>query len=431
MSQPRPSPLAASREDEEVGNYLELLALIGQDFAMSLDIDETLLLTLQRIMDNLHAEAASLFILESNDTEIVCRVSVGASDITGLRLKYGQGIVGQSIAEQASLMVRDVRADPRFNRSVDQATGFTTRSILCAPMSVNELHLGAIEVINKRGGDGLFADRDRQALRVLAATAAMAIRNATLTKSLVEQQRAQRELELVAELQQSLLPARRPPPFPVHGVNLPARTVSGDFFDYFPLDDGRICFDLGDVAGKGIQAALLMAKASSLVHCLGKTIHEPGRLLGLVNREICETAVRGMFVTMVVGVYDPASGRVRLANAGHEPPLLVGRGGEVRDYPAEAPPVGISSDLFDDGCFPEIELSLGGGSLYIFSDGVTEGRIDGGGPLGVEGLKALLHELAELSPAERIDVLANKFVQPGEPLHDDLTIIVIEKSDVR
>jgi sigma-B regulation protein RsbU (phosphoserine phosphatase) len=431
MTQPRPSGLAAAYEEEEVGNYLELLAVVGQDFAMSLDIDHTLTLTLTRIMDNLQAEAASLFILENGDTEIVCRVSVGASDITGLRLKYGQGIVGQSIAEQASLMVRDVRADPRFNRSVDEKTGFTTRSILCAPMSVNELHLGAIEVINKRGGDGLFADRDRQALRVLAATAAMAIRNATLTKSLVEQQRAQRELELVAELQQSLLPARQPPPFPVHGVNLPARTVSGDFFDYFPLDDGRICFDLGDVAGKGIQAALLMAKASSLVRCLGKTIHEPGALLGRVNREICETAVRGGFVTMVVGVYDPASGSVRLANAGHEPPLHVSRCGEVRDFPAEAPPVGISTDLFADGRFPEVELILGDGSLYVFSDGVTEGRIDGGEPLGVEGLKALLRELADLSPAERIDVLANKFVQPGEPLHDDLTIIVIEESDGR
>ena len=383
-------------------------------------------------LEYLDAEAASLFLLENRDSEIVCRVSVGASDITGLRLKYGQGIVGQSIvgqsiAEQASLMVRDVRDDPRFNRSIDKNTGFTTRSILCAPVTVNDLLLGAVEVINKRGSDGLFEERDRQALRALAASAAMAIRNTTLTRSLVEQQRVQREIELVAELQQSLLPARRPPPFPVHGVNLPARTVSGDFYDHFELPDGRIVFDLGDVAGKGIQAALLMAKASSLVRCLGKTVHDPGKLLGIVNSEICETSARGMFVTMVVGIYDPATGRIILANAGHEPPLLMSPDGAVKNFPAEAPPVGISPDLFEDGRFPEVELDLGDGSLYIFTDGMTEGRTDSDTPLGIEGVKALLGEFSDLPVEERLDVFAGKFVAHDGALHDDLTILVVEK----
>jgi sigma-B regulation protein RsbU (phosphoserine phosphatase) len=419
--------LAASDGGNEISDYLELLAAIGQDFAMSLDVDETLRLSLSRIMDYLDAEAASLFLLEDRDTEIVCRVSVGASDITGLRLKYGQGIVGQSIAEQASLMVRDVRDDPRFNRSVDSKTGFTTRSILCAPVSVNELHMGALEVINKRGGDGLFEERDRQALRALAASAAMAIRNATLAKSLIDQQRVQREIELVAELQLSLLPARQLPTFPVHGVNLPARTVSGDFYDFFELPDGRICFDLGDVAGKGIQAALLMAKASSLVRCLGKTIHDPGELLGLVNREICETAARGMFVTLVVGLYDPKTRKIRLSNAGHEPPLYMTNTGDFVSYPAEAPPVGISPDLFDDGRFPEVELDLADGSLYIFTDGMTEGRTDGETPVGIEGVKSLLREFKVLPIEERLDVLANKFLSLDGALHDDLTILVVEE----
>lgn len=421
--------MADGAGEEEIGGYLELLAAIGQDFAMSLDIDDTLRLALGRILEYLDAEAASLFLLENRDTEIVCRVSVGASDITGMRLKYGQGIVGQSIAEQASLMVRDVRDDPRFNRAVDLQSGFTTRSILCAPVSVNDLLLGAVEVINKRSGDGLFEERDRQALRALAASAAMAIRNATLTRSLIEQQRVQREIELVAELQLSLLPRRRPPPFPVHGVNLPARTVSGDFFDHFELPDGRICFDLGDVAGKGIQAALLMAKASSLVRCLGKTIHDPGTLLGLVNREICETAARGMFVTLVVGIYDPNTGRVRLANAGHEPPLLMSSTGTFENFPAQAPPVGISPDLFDDDRFPEVEFDLGDGSLYIFTDGMTEGHTNGETQLGIDGVKSLLCEFRDLSVEERLDVLASKFVSNDGGLHDDLTILLVEKQN--
>ncbi len=97
-------------------------------------------------------------------------------------------------------------------------------------------------------------------------------------------------------------------------MNLPARTVSGDFFDYFDLPDGRICFNLGDVSGKGINASLLMAKTSSLYRCLGKSIPDPGRLLQLINREIFETTTRGMFVTMVAGLYDPARGTVRIVH---------------------------------------------------------------------------------------------------------------------
>jgi sigma-B regulation protein RsbU (phosphoserine phosphatase) len=426
MDRSSTAQLAAPRDDTDVSDYLELLASIGQDFTMSLDIEETLKVTLQRIMEYIDAEAASLFMLVNNDTEIDSRVCVGASDITGLKLEYGRGIVGQSIAQQESLLVRDARADPRFHGAVDEETGFVTRSILCAPMSIKGLQLGAIEVLNKRGGDGLFNERDRQVLRALAASAAMAIRNATLTRSLVEQQRVQRELELVAELQQHLLPRAQQPSFPVHGLNLPARTVSGDFYDFFPVGEGRICFTLGDVTGKGIQAALLMAKASSLARCLGKSIHRPGELLDLINREVCDSAIRGMFVTMVVGLYEPATGHVILANAGHEPPLLLQPDGGRRSFPAEAPPVGISPELFPDARFPEVETQLGPGSLYVFSDGVTEGRIDGGGPLGADGLEKLLRDLADLPPAERLEVIASKFIQPDVPLHDDLTIMVIE-----
>ena len=85
--------------------------------------------------------------------------------------------------------------------------------------------------------------------------------------------------------------------------------MSGDFYDFFELADGRIYFGLGDVSGKGMDAALLMSKTASLFRCLGKTIHEPNILLATINRELCETAIHGMFVTMVCGLLDPATGK--------------------------------------------------------------------------------------------------------------------------
>ncbi len=121
-------------------------------------------------------------------------------------------------------------------------------------------------------------------LQTLASAAALAINNAHMAKDLVEQERVNRELELAAEMQRGLLPGKQPATFPVCGINLPAYEMSGDFYDFFELEDGRIYFSLGDVSGKGIDAALLMSKTSSLFRCLGKTIYEPAVLLATINR---------------------------------------------------------------------------------------------------------------------------------------------------
>ena len=419
---------SAGGEEIDFGEYLEFLAVIGHDFASSLDIGDTLSKALNRIVTYMDAEAASLFLLEEDDRELTCRACFGPVNITGLRLAADAGIVGRSVQENVCQIVRDVKNDPDFARSVDDRSGFITRSILCAPLSVKDRRVGAIELINKHGGDALFSDHDRHGLQVLASSAALAIINTRLTSQLIEQEKLRRELELAADIQRNLLPRRGPPDYPVCGINVPARGVSGDFFDIFELDDGRICFNVGDFSGKGINAALLMAKTSSLYRCLGKTIHDPGRLLGLINNEICETGARGMFVTMVGGVYDPCTGIIRFANAGHEPPLHYTSDAEFVVYGAQAPPLGIARDVVPDGIFPEDQITLDGGTFYVFTDGITEGRIEDGSMLGVEGLKSMSREHFALRPIQRLGQFVESLDRPGAVLHDDSTILAIEES---
>jgi len=402
---------------------LELLAEMGRDFAGSRDVDGALLRALERITDYLDAEGAALFLLEDKGRLLRCQSCIGTAEITGLTLKSDQGIVGHSVQNDAGEIVRDVSLDPNFDSSVDKQTGYTTRSILCAPLSVQNERLGAIELINKKSGDGLFSEDDLHVLEVLCSSAALAVLNARMAEELVEQEAVRRELELAAEIQRNLLPPEPKGDSVIRGINIPARTVSGDFYDFFTLPDGRVTFCVGDVSGKGINAALLMAKTASLFRCLGKTVNSPGKLLGLVNAEICETSTRGMFVTMAAGVFNPTTETVCIANAGHEPPLFMSRDGTTERFEAEAPPIGISPLVVPEEGYPEVSFSMTDGALYIFTDGVTEGALEDGSMLELEGVLEILNDTAGNSLAQRLQAVIDKINWGDGYLHDDLTIL--------
>jgi phosphoserine phosphatase RsbU/P len=236
-----------------------------------------------------------------------------------------------------------------------------------------------------------------------------------------------RDLELAREIQQSLLPRGNDGHSAVRGINIPARQVSGDFYDYFTLDDGRVYFAVCDVSGKGMNAALLLAKISTLFRFLGKRISEPARLLATINTEICETVIRGMFVTMAAGLYDPASGLVRLVNAGNPPPLHLRTNGRVKQIDATEPPLGILPET----TFTEVELLLEGGSLYLYTDGLTESRHN---PVGTPDTGRIISTLASLKhlPAEQRLGRAVGLLHPAdEAMKDDITLMVVEEANSR
>ena len=231
-----------------------------------------------------------------------------------------------------------------------------------------------------------------------------------------------RELELAREVQRSLLPADGRDSLGVVGLNVSAREVSGDFYDFYKLSTGQIAFCIADVSGKGMNAALLMAKTSSLYRCLGKSIHDPSRLLTMLNREILETSIRGMFVTMIAGVFDPASRRVRLANAGHLPAVQMCGRRLVKEYPAAAPPLGIMSDAE----FPGTDFCLEDHSLYLYTDGLLEARLAGGRRLEREGLLDLLIRHGGSVPVERLQQIVAAVRGGSGSVEDDLTLLLIE-----
>ena len=422
----RPGALRAPNADTaahappcaQPADTLAFLAGLSQALAVSLDLRQTLEQAVTRVAGFMRVEAASLFLLDRASGVLECRISVGPVDVDGLRLAVGQGVVGRAVAESAVQIVADAATDARVWRAADEDSGFVTRSLVCAPLATAAGPIGALELVNRRD-DRPFSDADAELLGIIAAPVALAINNARMAADLLEQQRLKREFELARHMQKALLPKRRRDDFPVLGVNRPAHEISGDFYDFFECADGRIGFVVGDVSGKGLDAALLMVRAASLLRWAGKDALAPGAWLARANDELCETAQGGRFVCALVGYCDHEARVVRVAGAGF-PPVVVHRGDVLTEYPAGGPPLGILPDL----TFEQHTVALDGGALYAFTDGATDVRDVHGRRLGGAGVRALIARHAALPPQARLRALLGEL--KDLQLVDDTTLLIVE-----
>ncbi|MCU0248367.1 MAG: SpoIIE family protein phosphatase [Bryobacter sp.] len=228
------------------------------------------------------------------------------------------------------------------------------------------------------------------------------------------------DLEIAARVQAGLLPGEAPllETLECAAYCRQAGAVGGDFYDYIPLEGGRVVLVLGDIAGKGIGAALLMAHLQALLRA---TCHEgvrdlPAWVRGL-NRDLRRSVQVGSYSTLFLGVYDDSSRRMAYVNCGHVPPLLWRSSGEVERLDSTAPPIGLLPDVLVESRTLYLET---GDRLAVFSDGVAEASQDGR-ELGEQGFLELWREGAEQSP----ETLASRVVawSGGEP-RDDLTLLL-------
>jgi sigma-B regulation protein RsbU (phosphoserine phosphatase) len=394
----------------------ELLAHIGKEMATADQPDMALEHTLETIRQGVGAEAASIFLFNEREDALECKASLGPNPATGMIVPRGTGIVGQVAQQGRAVLVEDVAHYPGFYRAIDQQTGFVTRSVLCAPLIVRGKVLGTVMLLNK-SGDRRFSGQDESLLVSYCALAALSINNARLSILALERERIQRELEIAREIQRSMLPSAGRGN--IQGANLAARIVSGDFYSYLVNPDSEAWFCLGDVSGKGINAALWMVRAISMFSCLAQAQTSPARLLEALNRELRVGALRGMFITMVVGWIDKSGCRGRLANAGHLP-VLIWRQGQIEEIPASGPPIGI----LDAVVYEDVALGPGPATLCIVSDGVIE-AIGGKNFVNLDQLKQRVTAMKEAGRLSA-EALITDLSPHGDALDDDATALTVE-----
>ena len=405
---------------------LEIISQMNQEFALSLDLNETLQTALKVIIQRINAKAANVFLIDDKKKLFECIASVGQNYLDEYSIPITDGVMGKSVAQKKCIRVGNVRKDVReiaeFYFDLDNKTNFTTYSVLCAPLIAANECIGVIHCLNKKSENNLFEEEDRNLLETLAAPAAFAIRNAKMAKEMIEQNKTQKEIEIVGEIQQSLLSKNKEESFPIAGINIPAKIVSGDFYNFIDLGEGRYGFGVADVSGKGIKSSILMSKASSLYTCLSKTIFSPAELISLLNNEICETISRGMFVTMLIGVYDSNQKTLTLSSAGHEPPLILDKTENFTTFEDSGPPLGVMAKFK----FTETTIPFSDSSIYIFTDGITEIKDPNGEVLGAEGFRDYIKKYQSTPNNQRLKKIIDDIISSGKIQKDDLTIVVID-----
>lgn len=335
------------------------------------------------------------------------------------------------LRSKESLLVNDAQAHAELREShtiVQQGI----RSFLAVPLQTHDKVIGLIYV-DSHTMLRHFTEEDLTLLTVMANVAAIRIENERLNEVEQADQLLKKELEQAAEIQRNLLPRKAPPveQLELAAFSSPCRSVGGDYFDYLSMPGGRFGILVGDVAGKGLPAALLMSSLQARVQVLAD---EPGDLANLIERlntSVARTCPGNRFVTFFLCALDPAGGMLNYVNAGHNPPYLLrgagGPGSAIEELTVGGPVLGILAGARYQSAAVEFRA---GDVLVMFSDGVTEALSPTLEEYGEGRLLAVLEESRGRTAAEVVAAVRESLEQfmGNAPAADDITLVVARRS---
>ena len=364
--------------------------------------------------------------------------TLAASSASGrLTVPDSFGLVAETVRSAQVQRIDDVYADPRFNPAVDRQTGYRTRSLLTVPLiNSRQEVIGAYQCINRLGEDGspaLFTQEDIHLLSVVSAFAGKSLESYGLR---AEQDALEAELDVAGEFQWDILPELaaldRGQPFTLDAMVRPCRTMGGDFFDAYRLEDGRTALTMADVSGKGISAALFMMNAKAVLkeRALNRG-GDPGEVLTYAGTRLREENAMGMFVTVWLAYLDPKTGMLEYASAGHEDALLL-RGGETRLLEPETR--GLPLGLLSGQRYAAAKVALlPGDTLFQYTDGATDAFSPDGEQFGLTRLEETFRELAGRRVEDLPLRLMKELVSFSGPArqYDDIGLMVLHMREER
>jgi len=397
---------------------MQALIRAGRELAGHRPLRELFEVIMDLAMEAVMAARGVLMTLESG--ELVVRAARGAG------FKISTTVRDRVLNEKTSLLVRDTQLDQALREQMSIVQN-KVRSMIAVPLQTNDRVIGLIyvdtpDLIRE------FTREDLGLLTVMANVAAIRIEHARLNEIEAAERAMAKELEQAAHIQMGLLPAKSPevPGMDIAAGTLPCRTVGGDYYDYLPFPDGRIGVLIGDVAGKGMPASLLMSSLQARVKVLFEDGDELAQKVTRLNKTTTANCPDNRFITFFMTVADPATGELVYTNAGHNPPLLVRKNGTVEQLKGG----GIILGILAIAKYQDFRAHMDSGdTLVLYSDGVTEAVNPSDVDFGEDKLGELTASMRGRPAEELVAAIQSEVAKfsAGAPQADDITVVVMRK----
>ena len=408
---------------------LHLLNEVHQALGRSVARDELLELILDRVFDHMKPDRGVL-LLRGRDGAIRTAATRSARPGAAAELPVSRSLIREVLDKGMAALVLDVKADDRFAKA-ESILLSGIHSLVAAPLLHPEGAEGTsgLIVLESSLGGRLFEEGDLELLISLASVAALHLRNLELMQEALERRRLEEELALARRIQRALLPDSLPAldGWDLHGLNVPSRGVSGDYYEVVERSAGRECvLMIADVSGKGMAASLLTVSLQALSEGPIEDGLPPEEISARLSRRLFKRTPPEKYATAFLGILETASGRLRYTNAGHNPPLVIRADLTV----AELGPTGVPLGLLAAAPYSAGTIDLAPGDLLVlYTDGIVEAADPDGEEYGLERLKRLCarHRAgtsAALAAALDRDLL--EFVR-GTPFADDRTVVLAKR----
>jgi phosphoserine phosphatase RsbU/P len=394
------------------------------------DYHQLLTSLLEITKEVMNCAAGSLMLYDDKTNDLAWHIALGdkADKLKEMgRLKMGQGVAGWVAENRKSALVADTAHDERFFRGADTKTGFSTRSIICVPLLLDEKLVGVLQALNPLHKQ-FFDENDLEIFEAYGALAATAIEKIRWQEATLRQQKNEQELEIAQEIQSRFLVQSFPLAESLLQLGVyyqPAYQIGGDFYDVQEMPGGSFAVIVGDVTGKGVPAALLMAQLLSEFRYCAPRETDPGKILSRMSDSLSSRITRGMFATAWCAVIRPMGNWLETsqASAGHLAPLRHLNNGVESINLDSGLPLGIIPDVQ----YTSTPIALGTGEwICVYTDGITEGRNAEGVEFGTERLSQWVQSRSSnvIEAQDDLKQIITDF-NKGVGQRDDITFLLI------
>lgn len=407
---------------------LAILNDIATAITSTQSLEKIVALIVQRCIKHLKVEQGVVMLLDEQDTEKPFQTMIRKQDssINILPYRFDSQVTGWMLKNKSPLLINDLKSDSRFKFA--EETNLPVKTLLSVPMSLKGKMIGLLTLFNKKSESGFSGD-DQRLLTIIAAQSAHVLEHARLLQKEQQLLRLEEEYRMAKEIQMNILPKQIPSinGYDIYALNIPAREVGGDYYDFINLPGNRMAFCLGDITGKGLPAAMLMANLQATLRGQALTQKNVSDNIRNSNLLLFNSTAENRFATLFYGELDFVNHTITYCNAGHDAPISI-----LQNKITRLTEGGLLLGCFDFAEFEQISKPIEPGEwLLIYSDGVTEAMNSNNEEFGEDKLLSLVKSNLKLPAKELIEKIVAEIKTHSSKVEqsDDITLMALKRNN--